>query len=427
MMNYQFSEHLIFRTPLKPVKLNFSDDELVELFNEKVAKEALFLASPSLYQAFEKWQENRMHSIKTQEKLFNSLRKYALRMHNRATPFGLFASCGTAQWAKTASEPIRLSAYYRRTKLDMHYSVALSQYLDKQPYIQPYLHFYPNSSIYLLGNEFRYIEYYYQNHKRIHQISAVDASVYVRLVLEKAQNGATIHVLSEHITNENIALEEAKDFIQLMIDAQLLVSELEPTVSGGDLMDQLIHTLGNIEKIAPSPSLHRMLSLMVTIQKKLNSIDQFMGNAITDYHHIIDLLAEIGVAYEVDKLFQTDLFTAHQAHYVLPSAFQPQLRKVLKVLNCLQPAKELPTLQTFITKFQERYETQSIPLLTALDTETGVGYGDHLNHSGDLSPLIQEMIVPTADEDRHITLNQENAFLFSKLQEAQRNQAYSIN
>jgi hypothetical protein len=133
-MNYIFHHSQLLRTPLKPIKTSFSDGELKQLFSQKEVKEALFLSSPNLLNEFEKWKKGELTNKSEEEKLIISLLKYALRMHNRCTPFGLFAGCGRIE--NTENNIVINTVGNRRTRLDMNFTSALAQELSKLPFIQ---------------------------------------------------------------------------------------------------------------------------------------------------------------------------------------------------------------------------------------------------------------------------------------------------
>ena len=56
------------------------------------------------------------------------------------------------------------------------------------------------------------------------------------------KQGKTIDELSSVLINEEISLEEAREFIDELIENQVLVSELEPNVAGNDFLDSIIFT-----------------------------------------------------------------------------------------------------------------------------------------------------------------------------------------
>jgi len=158
----------VLRTPILPFTFyklltegkEINDSTYRKVCKEKVVKEALFLASPSLYEETQKWLSNELDDPIRVEKLKFSLLKYLSRMSSRCTPFGLFAGCSVGQFDDNNN--IELAGdqeHQRHTRPDMNYLVALSQDLVKKSEIRNSLLFFPNSSLYRVGNQFKYIEY----------------------------------------------------------------------------------------------------------------------------------------------------------------------------------------------------------------------------------------------------------------------------
>ena len=162
-MTYTYYPKQILRTPLKPLKTSFSTEELRQLYTQPEVQEALFLASPNLLAECKKWINREITDKLKEEKLIFSLLKYALRMHGRCTPFGLFAGCGIVEDINN-NITINIKGS-RNTRLDMNFTCALAQELAKLSFIQPYLKFYPNSSLYNLQDKIRYIEYFYKDRR----------------------------------------------------------------------------------------------------------------------------------------------------------------------------------------------------------------------------------------------------------------------
>src|SRR5690554_6340825 len=123
-MKYKYHNKQVLRSPVKPIKTSFSRVELQQLFSEKDVQEALFLASPNLLIQYKKWVNKEISDKKEEEKLIFSLLKYALRLHSRCTPYGLFAGCNILT---NLSDNVTLSReeIKRNTRLDMNYTCAL--------------------------------------------------------------------------------------------------------------------------------------------------------------------------------------------------------------------------------------------------------------------------------------------------------------
>ena len=93
-----FLKHLIVRTPSFPFNDDISEEFLIKLLDNAKFIEALYLASPVLYQEAINWKEGKITDSKKLQKIPISLGKYYLRMCSRCTPFGLFAGCGVVEW-----------------------------------------------------------------------------------------------------------------------------------------------------------------------------------------------------------------------------------------------------------------------------------------------------------------------------------------
>src|SRR5690606_10676244 len=115
-----------------------------------------------------------------------------------------------------------------------------------------------------------------------------------------SKNGKTISQITNILVKKNISEEEAKEFIGELIDNQVLLSELEPHVSGGDFLSTLISLLKD-KKIGK----YDMLS---TIRSKLEALDKNLSNDVQLYHEIESLIKSFHIEYEGKFLFQTDLY-----------------------------------------------------------------------------------------------------------------------
>jgi thiopeptide-type bacteriocin biosynthesis protein len=436
-MNYIFNNNLIIRTPSKPFKISFTKNELTKLFTLKEVKEALFLSSPNLLNEFNKWQNGDLTNEVEEEKLINSLLKYAMRMHSRSTPFGLFAGCNVINF-KNENYKINTAKAVRNTRLDMHFTCTLSQELAKLPFIQPHLKFQPNYSIYHIQDKIRYVDYYYKNKSRTHQISAVDSSIYLQTILQQAKNGATLNELAESIVDEEVTKEDALSFIQEIISVQILVNELEPAVTGNELLSQILKVLFQIQKKHPNQALHKIIRLLKSTQNKLLQIDTKVNNNISVYKTVAENLKQLNIPFELNKLFQTDLYISissdtsctvnkKEEKDTLYFKTQDQLTKTIKILNRLTEKPNKTNLTEFQKRFYERYENKEISLLEALDTETGIGYAQNNNYTGDMSPLVNTLILPFSNKQEvELKWTKKQSFLFKKLLEAQQNKHYSI-
>jgi len=112
-------------------ELDKSPDYLKEILTRSDIQEAIFLASPVLFDETSKYLNDRLKP-KDREKFFYSALKYLSRMATRCTPFGLFAGCSVGQIAENNDIcPFYPEQYSRHTRLDMNYLCALAQEIAK--------------------------------------------------------------------------------------------------------------------------------------------------------------------------------------------------------------------------------------------------------------------------------------------------------
>ncbi len=151
--------HYVLRTPLFPLPFyfdlleNYSEEVLLSQFENPYVREAIRMASPELLTALDKWKADPSNlSHKKRDSLQLSLLKYSARISARCTPFGLFAGCSVGKIALGTNITLHSPENFSRfTQFDMQFWVALLREFAKREEVIPYLKYYPNNSIYLLG------------------------------------------------------------------------------------------------------------------------------------------------------------------------------------------------------------------------------------------------------------------------------------
>lgn len=372
---YQFFTSFLFRTPYFPFS---SLSEYEQNRHQSVVREMLQIATLDLSEGMDKGED------RTQYPAY----RYYQRACTRPTPFGLFAGCsmGTAG-EKTEIQLSEQKEYKRVTRLDMNYICAVTQQIEKDRNIREQLCYHPNSSIYPLGNHFRYLEYHYKNIRRVHQIAQIDNSEYLQRLLVFAKGGLHFNELVTSLINDEISMEEAIEFIHELIDAQVLVSELEPAVTNVHPLRSLIAKLNGFSKADK-----QIVSVLSEIEAQLNHIDQqSIGDTVDVYPLIINHITKTKVTAEIKYLFQTDMFKPI-LHATVSRHLLKDIQQALIFLNKVTPTATQPHLTQFKENFTKRYEDREMPLLFVLDNELGIGYADKT--SGDISPLVDDLAAP---------------------------------
>lgn len=420
---YKFHSKVVIRTPRKPITFEIDEEILKNNFSETIEKEAIFLASPHLYDATTNWLNGKALEPKEKRKLLQSLAKYYIRSSTRPTPFGLFSGINTLPWG--AETKVEFSDQFERhTRLDMNYLCELAKKLDSIPIIKQRLTYFVNSSIYPLKNELRYVEIYYENNRRVHQISAVQKQKYIAKVLKiVGKNGAKYGEIIEKIADKIITKQEASDFLDELIEMQILNSQLEPTVTGKEFVFQIISVLESINYDF-NPLIINVLSVLNEIIDCIENADSNKKNDISEYFKIIDLIKKNEVTFDVNALFQTDLITLPSQESCINSNFQNSIFELINFLQKIDLGFKDSNLQKFKDSFSERYQEQEVPLSLALDVENGVGYLD--KSQGDFTPLLDG--IEFGREGKNVyEYNNNQQKLFEKLIEATQNQEFIID
>src|ERR1041385_3426507 len=98
-MDLKFHDKIVFRTSRFPFPFKgYSRKDMEDVLQQKDFAEAIYFASPVLYDEIIKWNSGTIPEKKKMDKLLYSLHRYLSRMSSRCTPYGLFASCSTAKW-----------------------------------------------------------------------------------------------------------------------------------------------------------------------------------------------------------------------------------------------------------------------------------------------------------------------------------------
>ncbi|WP_143307139.1 lantibiotic dehydratase [Chitinophaga vietnamensis] len=405
----------LIRTPLLP--FNFLDRfnnlphaalaaTLKQLLTDPYLQEAIYIASPELHQELLKWLEGIPFSPREEDKLTSALFRYLLRMSSRSTPYGLFAGCATGAFGShTAVQLQERNLHKKHSRLDMNYVAELAATITATPTIREQLTWYPNSSLYKMGSTWRYAAYTIKDKYRHYYLTSVNATEYLEIILLKAASGATLEALSQSIVADDITPEEARDFVQELVDSQLLVSALEPTVTGEEFFSYFSRQLANI------PGSENFTHSLQRIHELLQDPAHGTAKYITAHQLVKSILPETSNK----DLIQTDLFLQTHTNTISSAAIKDITQQVDQLWKLSLPNQN-NDLQDFMQRFRERFEEQEVPLAVALDSESGIGYASHSGGRGDHTPLVDDIITPGNATTDSMPRSKMQAFQLQELQ-----------
>lgn len=419
---YQLFNSYCLRTPLFSFseykkyidKDKLTDDDFKALLEDIIFKESLFLASPDLLSQIERWRIGQLIDAKKNENLQITILKYFTRISTRCTPFGLFAGCSIGKFDKENHiELEELSNYKRITCFDISFLNQLFKVFLKEDKVLENILFYPNTSIYKVHEHYRYIEYTLENKQRSYSIEGINYSSYLEKILKKADKGKTIKQLSEIIVDKEITFDEAKNFIKELIENQILVSELEITLTGNDyfinLLNRVSDYIGNKKEFK-------------ALNSSLKKLDKNFGNSLENYKKIIEVAKSLVNNFKVNELFQTDIYPLAKVNK-LNSSIKRDLYKAIKFFNKITHQKTNQRLEKFKKDFINRYEGELLPITLVLDTEIGIGYGKNTNNA----PLLEKISLKKSQrEHQKIVWTDFDSLMHEKLHNATKDNSKRI-
>ncbi|MCB0375949.1 MAG: lantibiotic dehydratase family protein, partial [Sinomicrobium sp.] len=148
----------------------------------------------------------------------------------------------------------------------------------------------------------------------------------------------------------------------------------------------------------------------------LDQTDQRLGNPAEHYISFSASLEKAGTPFDLKYLFQTDMYTATTSN-TLHIQWAYKIKRAMTLLNKISLPPEKTSLEEFKNAFTERYETREIPLATALDTETGIGYLRN-REAVDSTPFLDDLDLPDRHQTRqNLPWNPVQEILYKKLLE----------
>jgi thiopeptide-type bacteriocin biosynthesis protein len=352
-------------------------------------REALFVASPDLDRALDGWLHRPDEA--PVDSLDGAVLKYVARMAARATPFGLFAGCSVGEPGdRTHLELAPRNACRRHTRLDMDYLVLLADHLARDPMMAPTIRYSPNSSLYRLGDRWRYVETRWRGKVRTQHLVAVDDSTALADVVTRAHGAASRSELVATLVDDSVTVEDAETFIDDLMESQILVPDLDCPLTGDEPLEQLVALL---RRGAGGTA---VADTLVMVGRELARIDAGgLGAAPSQYADMMRQLEGLPVPVDPARLFQVDLVRPVPCA-TLDRTLIDEIVHGADVLRRLRPTGQRDELEAFRAAFAARYEQRPVSLLEALDEESGVGAALVESGQRDASPLLRGLRFPVS-------------------------------
>lgn len=371
-------------------------ERLHALLADARAREAVFVACPDLVGWLERWRAE--PETKRGRNTERALVRYFTRMTGRPVPFGLFAGLSVGLVADSTSLDIEAhTKFRRRTRLDADYLLNLAEEIAAAPALKKALFYRPNSSLYRAGGRLRYFESRRDARGRAYQLVAVEETQALAEILQLAAEGARAPELAAALVDDEISSDEADEYINLLIDNQILVPDLPVSITGRDPLGSLIASLRG----------HEEARTLTRARTELKRIDrEGPGVSPCRYERLTETLGRLPLPVDPSRLFHVELLKP-ASRATLGGPVLEEIKRGVEMLHRVCPNLEPEALTRFRDAFGERYEEAEVPLAEALDEESGVGFGD----AAEPSPLAANADAPNETQ----RWDARQAFLLQKL------------
>lgn len=339
-------------------------DILYDFYQLRHVQDAIFLASTVLFHQLQRWLQDE-NNRSNNDKLLATLYKYAVRMCSRSTPFGMFSGVSLGKIDEGSSALISNCRHHVLKKISGTAAADVAVGLNSISELKSKRIIKTNTTLYSFNGGYRYYEYYLKEGRRHYFLSFVEDSPYLSYVLSKAENGIVYSDLVAGLTKMDIPVSVAEDYIDQIFGEQLLTSDLELTVTAGSYFKKVSEKL--IDSKFDNDWYHRiegwdnLLKSSTSVIDTNNSLSADIGESLKTSTDRNMIQADMRVGMHVNQINSAIIETIISELESLSLVFEP-------------PVPE--EMNAFKKKFFERYEYGEVPLLEALDSDIGIGYGD---------------------------------------------------
>ncbi|MFF5383712.1 lantibiotic dehydratase family protein, partial [Pedobacter suwonensis] len=377
---------VLIRTPT--FSLDSKNPELTNL--PDTFEEGLFLASPSY---LEEIMKHTKFSKPKDSKLENTLHKYWLRSISRCTPYGTFAGVFLADITEGDSSLVlgERSHHKRSVRLDMNTLIMLIKWIESQEKIKSQLLFFLNNSLYEQGGEFRYAEYVFINGRRKYGLVSIKKTTYIERILEEAKEGISFEdICGILIKEEKVTDDDAKSFASEIISSQVLISELEVTITGEDPLTNLLEQVKRFKGISD-------------IQNHISTLVAFFKSEKFGVDHYNEIESYLSTIFDkpIKNSLQVDLFLNTECRKINKDLIETIFQQIKK-LSCFARKNKNSSIEEFKKRFDLIYERSEVSLVQALDSDTGIGYAGIDDNTGNPSEWIDKLTPSPSVSSNHL-------------------------
>lgn len=342
-------------------------------------REAIFVASPSLAEALE---GRRGVGAEVERQDDRAAYRYFARMSARSTPFGLFAGSSVGSVGERTDIVLApRSSYRRHARIDMLALCSLVEALAADPATRARLRYVRNPSIYPAGGRLRYSLLPLASEVAFPLVD-VEPTEHLARAIGAAESPASVAEIAATLRAAYADVDEAEalGFVDALIENGLLVPALVPAVTGPEPAVPFLEELGR------APELAGPRGAIAAAHAALGcAAEAPLGGAVGHYRETLGALRAAGVEVDPQRVYQVDLIKPLD-HSSLGGAVADEMLRAVALLRAWARPGTPEIMARLMTRFRARYEGNEVPLVEALDDDTGVGFE---GGAEDATPLLE--------------------------------------
>lgn len=365
---------------------NALEKHLLDVASRPEVLEALFVASRSLFDAMAK-------TPNVSRRALLALARYVCRMASRPTPFALNAGYSLGVIGGGTRLVLRpLACAEKRVRIGVQYLSRVTAALAEREDVWKRAPLVPNTSLYPLAGQHRYVETHFAADGRSHSLQAV-AGHELGQALELAHDGLSGEALAGALAASLEAdRDEALAFVERLASNQILEPDVHPRITASEPLEELA---ARLERLGGEAS--AVAGRLAFIGREARRVESLgLGAAPEEYAALESAVrAALGEDAAPDEVLHITLHRPGQ-DLTLDAGLAQEACVAAEHLRRLFAAPEQDPLHAFRERFAERYEEQFVPLVEALDQDLGAGLsGLGLDASED-PPLLRNLRLPAA-------------------------------
>jgi lantibiotic biosynthesis protein len=344
---------------------------LSALLDDEQISGALAVASPDLAWGITRW---RAHpGTRRAESAERSLVRYLTRMASRCSPFGLASGYIVGG---VAGEPALEVESRGKVRVVSRIDVGLLREIVRDT-VSRALHseellLRRNPGVYHAAGRLRVAARTEGSNK--HRLVAMRSTEAIEAVLEAAHPQAAAGELIKVIQRTGASPDDARALLARLLRSELLIPVAQVTVTGAE------PTAAAIAALRCVPGGERAAEVLGDAARALEATG---GDARRMPGAVAGHVKSLGIEVSPRRCVQVD--SIRTGKVVLPRAVLEEADRAAGLLNRITPNQPDPHLRSFCERFRHRFGTRSVPLLEALDPDSGLVLEEPIGGHHDLA------------------------------------------